>query len=201
MIERKIGDTDTSIFAILDGHGGEYAAVFAKDHLMERLRKKVEDAIDIATGKVAPPSPYRSVNNAEKKINKEETPDQIEDDIKTINDVKKSPNIAAERRNKLKKALSTDEDCNQSKSNCQQEQDAFLNKLNSIRMTKESFLKTNNKSVKPPEYGAGHYVDRDKNINFGKMITDLVLFTDYELVERAKKQVRLLYAELKVFFF
>lgn len=187
MIERKIGETDASVFAILDGHGGEYAAVFAKDHLMERLRKKIEDAVNIATGKVSPPSPYRTVT--ENKIDTDELDEKIED-VNDIDEVQKSPNTAAERRNKLKKALSTDDDCNPSKLNCNQKQDAFLNKLSSIRLTKESLLKTSNKNAKPQEFNASHYVDKDMNVNFGKMITDHVLFTDYELIERAKKQVR-----------
>lgn len=190
MFEKRIGETDASVFAILDGHGGEYAAVFAKDHLMERLRKKIEDAINIATGKVTPPSPYRSIKKTEIETNTdtEEKPDE-NDDNKNIEDVKKSPNIAAERRNKLKKTLSSDVDCNPEKSNCNREQDVFLNKLSSVRLTRESFLKTNNKNVKPQEFAASHYVDRENNINFGKMISDLVLFTDHELVERSKKQV------------
>lgn len=194
MIEKKIGEADASVFAILDGHGGEYAAVFAKDHLMERLRKKIEDAIHIATGKVAPSSPYRSINKTEiekNADNEEKSPEN--DDNKNVDDAKRSPNDAkrlAERRNKLKKTLSTDVDCNPEKSNCNREQDAFLNKLSSVRLTKESFLKTTNKNVKPQEFAASHYVDREMNINFGKMITDLVLFTDHELIERSKKQVK-----------
>lgn len=193
MIEKRIGETDASVFVILDGHGGEYAAAFVKDHLMERLRKKIEDAINIATGKVAPPSPYRSIKKTESDTNTDtEVKPQETDDNENNDDVKKSPNIAAERRNKLKKALSTDVDCNSEISNCNREQDAFLNKLSSIRLTRESFLKKNKKNVKPQEFGASHYVDKDNNINFGKMISDLVLLTDYELVERTRKQVYLL---------
>lgn len=194
MFERKIGETELSIFAILDGHGGEYAAVFAKDRLMERLRKKAENAINIATGKVAPPSPFQrrsSLVPNDDIVNVDDKKEKTDDDTKNIEDVKKSPNPTNDRRSKMKKALSTDDDCNQSKSNCNQQQDAFLNRLSSIRLTKESFLKTTNKHVKPAEHDAGYYVDRDNNINFGKMITDLVLLTDYELVERAKKQVNL----------
>lgn len=191
VIEKKIGETDASVFAILDGHGGEYAAVFAKDHLMERLRKKIEDAINIATGKVTPPSPYGLIKKTEIETNTDnEDKPQENDDNKNVHDVKRSPNIAAVRRNKLKKTMSTDVDCNPEKSNCNREQDAFLNKVSSVRLTRESLLKTNNKNVRPQEFAASHYVDRENNINFGKMISDLVLFTDHELVERSKKQVK-----------
>lgn len=189
-MEKRIAGTDASVFAILDGHGGEYAAVFAKDHLMERLRKKIEDAIDIATGKVTPPSRYRSTKKTETETTTDNEQKQQEiDDDKNVDNIKKSPNIAAERRNKLKKTLSTDVDCNPEKSNCIREQDAFLNELSSVRLTRQSFLKTTNKNVRPQEFAASHYVDRANNINFGKMISDLVLFTDHELIERTKKQV------------
>lgn len=183
MISTNIKGTDVTIFAILDGHGGEFAAVFAKDHLMDKLTRKIEEAANIAAGKISP-RPQRKIletddNETETKDNNDET---------NTDETTKLSRTGSQRRSKLKKALSTDDDCNQ-KPNCNQEQDSFLSKLSSIRITKESFLKTNNKIVRPKDHEASHYVDRDKKINFGKMVTDLVLLTDYELVEKAKKQV------------
>lgn len=86
--------------------------------------------------------------------------------------------------------MSTAEDCTGMKTNCNREQDVFLNKLNSIVRTKESFLKTNNNNVRPQTYEAKSYIDKG-SINFGKMITDEVLAADYKLVEAAKKTVSL----------
>lgn len=176
-----IKDTDVSIFAILDGHGGEFAAVFAKDQLMDRLNKKIEEAVNIVNGKVSPRPIKRNIDKKDV---------QDENDNNDENNASKSPRTpVSQRRKTLKKTMSQDDDCNPAKSNCHKEQDSFLSKLSSIRITKESFLKTHNKVVKPTEHDAGYYVDRDRKINFGKMVTDLVLLTDYELVEKAKKLV------------
>lgn len=177
----NIRNTDVTILGVLDGHGGDFAAVFAKEQLMDRLSKKIEEAMNIAAGKISP-RPIR--RNFELKVNQEQNDENGE---KKPDGPPLTP--ASQRRNKLKKTLSQDDDCNNPKSNCNQEQDSFLSKLSSIRLTKESFLRTNNKIVKPTEHDAGYYVDRDRKINFGKMVTDLVLLTDYELVEKAKKQV------------
>lgn len=181
-----IEDTEVSILAILDGHGGEFAAVFAKDNLMEKLKTKVLGALDIASGKVTP-LPHRR-NSIIEPSTVEKEPDDNKDEKKT-DEPPLTPRLGSQRRSKLKKALSTDDDCNPPKANCNQEQDSFLSKLSSIRLTRESFLRPNKEAIKPTEYEAGYYVDRNNKINFGKMVTDLVLLTDYELVEKAKKQV------------
>lgn len=176
----NIKNTDVSIFGILDGHGGEFAAVFAKEKLMDKLHKKIEEAVNVAAGKV----PIR--RNVDNKIDQESNNDE---DEKKIDDSQPPRTPGSQRRNKLKKAFSQDDDCNPSKSNCNEEHGKILGKITSIRLAKESFLKTNNKMVRPTEHDAGHYVDRDRKINFGKMVTDLVLLTDYELVEKARKEV------------
>lgn len=182
----SIQGTDVSIFGILDGHGGEFAAVFAREHLMKRLSKKIEEAVHIASGKLSP-RPIRRV--IETSPNDQDQTDNNKEENNTDETTKAPQTPVSQRRSKLKKTLSQDDDCNPAKSNCNQEQDSFLSKLSSIRLTKESFLKTNNKPVRPTEHDAGYYVDRNRKINFGKMVTDLVLLTDYELVEKAKKHV------------
>lgn len=182
----NIKGTDVTILSILDGHGGEFAAVFAKQHLMDRLNKKIEEAINISNGKLSP-RPTRRGSILLHKLDLEQNDEN--DEIKP-DEPPKSPKSGSQRR-KLKKTLSQDDDCSPGKPNCNQEHDSFLSKLSSIRLTKESFLKPTNKMVKPTEHDAGYYVDRDRKINFGKMVTDLVLQTDYELVEKAKKTVSL----------
>lgn len=184
----NIRGTDVSVFTILDGHGGEFAAVFAKEHLMEKLSKKIKEAVNIASGKESPLPLRRGSIIIDNHTTDKESNDENEET--KIDETIQSPRTpGSQRRNKLKKALSQDNDCSPNKANCNQEQDTFLSKLGSIRLTKESFLKTINKPIKPDEYEASYYVDRNRNINFGKMVTDLVLLTDYELVEKAKKQV------------
>lgn len=181
----NIRGTDVSIFAILDGHGGEFAAVFAKENLIDKLTKKILAALDVQSGKVTP-LPHRRNSLITPTENKDEDDDKDEKKRSPAADLART----ASQRRTLKKTLSTDNDCDSPKSNCNQEQDSFLSKLSSIRITKESFMKAKDKAVRPNEYEAGYYVDRNNKIDFGKMVTDLVLLTDFELIEKAKKQVR-----------
>lgn len=198
----NVEGTDVSIFGILDGHGGEFAAVFAKDRLMDLLSEKILAVIDISVGKVRP-LPHRRnsliVPRAEdiaeflsRKKNAESGAGggSDGDDGEKIEKAQSVdiPRTPSERRKKFTKTLSDDNDCDPPNTNCNKDQDSFLSKLSSIRLTKESFLKKD-KAVRPDQYEAGYYVDRNNKINFGKMITDLVLLTDYELIEKAKKQV------------
>lgn len=112
MIEVNTRGTDVSVFGILDGHGGEFAADFAKKQLMKKLRKKIEEANNIVLGK-DPPSATQPISKQKNSENKK----------------------------------------------------------------------------KPTEHPAIHYVDPNKKINFGKMLTDLVLLTDYELNKKAMQEV------------
>lgn len=200
----NIADTDVSVFGILDGHGGEFAAVFAKDRLMELLSEKILAAIDVSVGKVKP-LPHRrnslivptdDIAEFLKKHNADGGGGNDKDDDNNKNERTQSvdiPRSPSQRRKKLTKTLSDDKDCDPpNNTNCNLEQDTFLSKLSSIRITKESFMKKD-KAVRPNQYEAGYYVDRNNKINFGKMITDLVLLTDYELIETAKKQVSTLF--------
>lgn len=189
MINENIKNTGISFFAIFDGHGGEYAAVFAKDYLVENLYKKIVQTNDIVTGKVPPPSPYlRRMSKCPNEIIPEA--DELNTQQKdTIQADEKLAAATAQRRSSFKKSLSTADDCNGPKSNCNRDQDIFINKLGGVVRTKESFLKTNNNNVKPQQYEARCYIDKDNKINFGKMITDEMLAADFKLIEIAKKDV------------
>lgn len=194
----NIEGTDVSVFGILDGHGGEFAAIFAKDRLMELLSEKIIAAIDVSVGKVRP-LPHRRnsliIPRAEDiaEFLKKKESDGADnggdgDKIEKAQSVD-IPRTPSERRKKLTKTLSDDKDCDPpNNTNCNKDQDTFLSKLSSIRITKESFMKKD-KAVRPNQYEAGYYVDRNNKISFGKMVTDLVLLTDYELIEKAKKEV------------
>lgn len=191
VLNEDVNNTGISFFAIFDGHGGELAAVFAKDVLVENLYNKITDTSHILTGKVPPSSPSLAAakcpdeNDNNNVDDKDEATDKV---TKDLNDGKTASKSSTQRRTSFKKSLSTADDCNGTKGNCN-DHDVFLNKLNSIVRTKDSFLKSTNNSVKPQQYAARCYIDKDRNINFGKMITDEVLAADYKLIEKAKKDV------------
>lgn len=205
MIEENLQGTGISFFAIFDGHGGEFAAVYAKDHLVENLYKKINEASDILTGKVPPPSPLLArarcqQTENEKETNKDkESDDEAKDTVTNDLNSEKIKTATAERRQSFKKSLSTADDCQGAKSNCNRDQDVFLNKLNSIVRTRDSFLKKE-KTTRPQQYQAQCYIDKDRKINFGKMITDEVLAVDYKLVEKAKKDVSFSWTRIEFVF-
>lgn len=186
VIDENVNKTGISFFAIFDGHGGEFAAVFAKDYLVQNLYNKITESSDILKGKVpASPMPSRAKNQNNDCIESAapETPTKDEDKLS-------SPNSLAQRRSSFKKSYSTAEDCIGGKTNCNREQDVFMDKLNSIVRTKDSLLKSNNNNnnARPKTQDAKCYIENGA-INFGKMISDEVLVADYKLVENAKKAV------------
>lgn len=190
VINEDVNNTGISFFAIFDGHGGEFAAVFAKDILVENLFNKITDTSRILTGKVPPPSP--SLAHAKCPDENAADIDEAMDKVtKDLNDDKLASKTTTQRRTSFKKSLSTADDCNGTKANCNRDQDVFLNKLNSIVRTKDSFLKSASGNVKPQQYEARCYIDANRNINFGKLITDEVLAADYKILEKAKKDVSL----------
>lgn len=193
VIDENINNTGISFFAIFDGHGGEFAADYAKDYLVQNLYNKIIETSNVLRGKgptddVA--SKYRL--NASSKAdcsandtsNKENIPKNDETQTTSL----------VQRRSSFKKSYSTAEDCGP-KGNCNRDSDVFMDKLNSIIRTKDHFMtnnNNNNNNGKPQTYAGKCYIENGK-INFGKMLTDEVLAADYKLVEAAKKTVCLLY--------
>ncbi|XP_055642542.1 protein phosphatase 1L isoform X2 [Toxorhynchites rutilus septentrionalis] len=53
VIDENISETGISMFAIFDGHGGEYAADYAKSVLVKNLNQKLSQSSFLATGKTA----------------------------------------------------------------------------------------------------------------------------------------------------
>lgn len=188
VIDENVSKTGVSFFAIFDGHGGEFAAVFAKDHLVPSLYTKIIESSNLIKGGVTT-SPVISRGRLASIVDVGDMTAAV-DAAKAKDDEKPlTPNAAVQRRASFKKSLSTADDCNGTKSNCNRDQDVFMDKINSLVRTKDTLLKNNNNNAAPPKtYDAKHYVENG-NINFGKMICDEVLAADYKLVETAKRAV------------
>lgn len=185
VINEDVNETGIAFFAIFDGHGGEYAAVFAKDVLVDNLINKMTEASNIAKGKVPSPSPTRANCSDE---NKDASPTGDTAVSKEL-----TPDATVQRRTSFKKSLSTTDGTHVGVNSLQRESDNFLKKLNSIRQTKESLLqKASGNNAKPQQYEARCYIEKDGNITFGKMISDEILAADYKLIEMAKKEVSII---------
>uniref|UniRef100_A0A0K8TR79 Putative serine/threonine protein phosphatase n=1 Tax=Tabanus bromius TaxID=304241 RepID=A0A0K8TR79_TABBR len=177
-------NTGISFFAIFDGHGGEFAADFAKDILVDNLYKKIIESTNIVKGNSPSASTYEGGSPY---VNRKNQPEET----KLENKENESNTALARRRESFKKSYSTAEDCAASK-NATKETDVFTSKLNALirPLAKDNMLNVNNNNggnVKAPQiFDAKCYIENGK-INFGKMITDEVLSADFKLVETAKK--------------
>lgn len=163
IINENINSSGISLFAIFDGHGGEFAANYAKDHLIQNLYNKIVELNAFKDGKQIV------------------TPQQ---DIPSIEEPKKDEsNVSVERKTSFKKSASTADDTSK-KEITDPDLLAQLSKARPI-ITREV------RSVKPVKNIAvplSSYVDKGK-INFGKLLTDEVLAADRLLVEAAKRSM------------
>ncbi|KPI93947.1 Protein phosphatase 1L [Papilio xuthus] len=158
IINENINNTGISLFAIFDGHGGEFAANYAKEHLIQNLYNKVVELNAFKDGKVITPSP----------LNSPEEP-KIEQDSNV------------ERKTSFKKSISAADDTSR-KEITDPELLAQLSKARPI--TRE--VRASPKPVKHFVVPLASYLEKGK-INFGKLLTDEVLAADRLLVEAAKR--------------
>uniref|UniRef100_A0A1A9WBW6 PPM-type phosphatase domain-containing protein n=1 Tax=Glossina brevipalpis TaxID=37001 RepID=A0A1A9WBW6_9MUSC len=210
IIEENINNnTGISFFAVFDGHGGEFAADFAKDILVRNIYNKV-----IETTKLLNAQKMASTNVADKEEDyadyKNDSHQKHKSSINSGSNKENDPAaaLAVRRRDSLRKTNSASDDWALKKSinNYKDPQDAFTQQLNSLLRgvrvggasnIKENLLKSNNNNNNqkdglaategpPRQFEAKCYIENGR-INFGKLITDEVLAADYKLVEAAKK--------------
>jgi protein phosphatase 1L len=179
-VDENINKTGVSLYAIFDGHGGIFAAEYCRSNLIMSLYNKLIETMDVVNGKVPAKSASCTENNNDRK---EDNKENIEDS---------QPSLLVQRRKSIKKTLSQedydsstpiDSDLLGHGKLSQQRgpitKETLLNRSNSNRVKKEK--------EKPKILDAQCYVDKGA-VNFGKLITDLVLAADYDLVEKAKKE-------------
>lgn len=213
IIEENINNnTGISFFAIFDGHGGEFAADFAKDILVKNIYNKVIETTKLLSVQKLEQKHLTVANAAD--IDK----DYVEYDAspylkrkasrKDNSDGSNKENEpVVRRRDSLRKSTSVTDDCTSKKlsdklNTNKDSSDVFTLQLNSLlrgvgggSSVKDSFLNNNNNKDSmtstndggaPQQFDAKCYIESGK-INFGKLITDEVLAADYKLVEQAKR--------------
>ncbi|XP_044752632.1 protein phosphatase 1L [Coccinella septempunctata] len=167
VINDNINNTGVGLFAVFDGHGGEFAANYAKEKLMQSLYDKVVEIKDLVSGKKQMRKEEPPAEEEEKKIEKPKTPTLVE------------------RRKSFKKTISTTDECDQSKGK-EITDPELLDKLSNISRPITREVKAGKVSmVKKIE--ATDYFDKSGIVNYGKLITDEVLAADHSLLEAAKK--------------
>lgn len=159
------------MFAIFDGHGGEFASDFCRSILVQNLYNKITEMVQIR----------RNSHNAAVKNNDENRnndPD-CDDERSTDNMVQRRPSgkrTAADDSRKFNNNQVDTDILGKLKP-----KDSFSSYLNKKQMSNEP-------APVPKTFEAKCYVQNGKTINYGKMIFDEVIYADYNLVEKAKKQ-------------
>lgn len=164
VINDNINGTGVSLFAVFDGHGGEFAANYAKDKLIQNIYGKILEVKNLMDGKEAP-----------KEIKCTEKPDE-----------EKPTTPLTQRKKSFKKTTSTTDECIKGAGASGITDKELLDKLDSLNrpITREV------KNTKLPELkpvAASTYFNKAGVIDIGKLITDEVLAADRLLVQDAKK--------------
>lgn len=178
VLEENINSsTNVSLFAIFDGHGGEYAAQFAKDILIQNLYNKIIESRNLIS------NPRQESSNELNSLDK----DDLNCAAEKNNAEELQSAVPLQRKLSTRKTMSkTDDD------NANTIDSDILNKLKSQQKGYNMFNKQNIQSEPsssapaPKSYEAKCYI-KGKGIDFAKMITDEVLFADHKLVETARK--------------
>ncbi|KAL5280861.1 PPM1L family protein [Megaselia abdita] len=184
IIEENVNNnTGISLFAVFDGHGGEFAADFARDILIKNIFLKIQE-IKLVLNQEGLKQQFESSPYMNRKFS-QKTCENKENKINN-NDV------ASQRRASFKKSISNADDSTLTK-DTPLESDIYTQKINSLirPLGSNNLFNINNNDLSkqkapPPKYEAHCYLENGK-VNFGKLISDEVLAADYKLVEAAKK--------------
>uniref|UniRef100_A0A182VSH7 PPM-type phosphatase domain-containing protein n=1 Tax=Anopheles minimus TaxID=112268 RepID=A0A182VSH7_9DIPT len=217
VISEDINNSGISLFAIFDGHGGEYAAEYAKEVLIKNIHQKLMQSSAIADGKESPvPKPGPCGDAPEEKNDDEKDADKSSDKEQEVNERYKlnahngnnDASAAVQRRQSFRKSKTEDTVGTggaaggatnggvgaAASSNQLLENDLLSkymgNQSPARQQVKKNLLNgTSGSGPAPvkPKTYDARCYVQNGSINFGKIITDEVLAADYDLVEAAKK--------------
>ncbi|XP_060533174.1 protein phosphatase 1L [Cylas formicarius] len=161
VIEDNINESGVSLVAVFDGHGGEFAANYAKEKLIQSIYHKIIKIKDLIAGKGDTPGVFCNVD--EKKDSKESTTQVVE------------------RKNSFRRSSFSTEEKIKEITDTQ-----ILSKLNTIKpISRETKPSKSRNSI--AEVPINNYFDKFGTVDYGKLITDEVLAADARLIEVARK--------------
>lgn len=169
VINDNINNTGVAIFAVFDGHGGEFAANYAKEKLIHNLSTKVVQIKNLIAGK-----PLEREDSCDKGQEKNSPEKPL------------TPTTLEERRKSFRRISSTTDECIK---NIKEITDTeLLSKLDTIKpITRDSRpLKLTPSMKKVP---ITSYFDKFGVVNYEKLISDEVLAADERLLEVAKRSL------------
>ncbi|KAF5305697.1 hypothetical protein FQA39_LY09186 [Lamprigera yunnana] len=163
VINENVNNTGVKLLAIFDGHGGTFAANYAKENLVENLYKKIVAIKNISCGQI-------SLDPAEVQDKEVEKP--------------KSSNLQEHKRGMQKTSSTTDHCVGGHKEVTDIE---LLQKLDDLKPITREVRNTQVAVIK--EASPNSYIDATGRINYAKLLTDEVLVADQMLLEVAKKNM------------
>ncbi|XP_018332781.1 protein phosphatase 1L [Agrilus planipennis] len=166
VINENINNTGVSLFAIFDGHGGEFAANYAKEKLIPNLYKKVVEIKDLISGKVP-----------------EKNPDEQQCKEDSKDESKPSTPMLQERKRSIRKTTSTTDECYKGIKEITDKE--ILSKLDKQLPVTREVRNTSTSMFK--QIPTTSYFDKSGKVDYGKLLTDEVLAADRLLLEIAKK--------------
>ncbi|XP_046401634.1 protein phosphatase 1L [Ischnura elegans] len=196
--KENIHNTGISLYAVFDGHGGEFAANYAKDNLMKTLEDKLVQLKKIATE--GPPKPCNDASAKDMK--------SLDDSNGKIDQKEKGGGTELVRR---KSSVNGDDgsfaDCGNSKTDdCLHETPGItdpeiLSRLQEIprplsrpkgraaagQQGQPASVPSLPPAANPADLAS--YLDSEGSINYGQLITDEVLAADKRLLDAAKKNL------------
>ncbi|XP_063232789.1 protein phosphatase 1L isoform X1 [Bacillus rossius redtenbacheri] len=175
VVEEDINKTGVSLYAVFDGHGGEFAANFARDKLIKNVNRKVAELKQlVAEGAHLKKPLYQSVTGSP----------QARRSAKT-----EQPASAARKQSfrKTPSASATDE-C--ARKGAGVTDPLLLSRLDALsRPITREVRPTRPEDLHAAEVPVHTYLESSGGINYGRLLTDEVLAVDRLLVEDAKKSM------------
>ncbi|XP_032688562.1 uncharacterized protein LOC116852385 isoform X2 [Odontomachus brunneus] len=173
VVNENMNSTGVSLFAVFDGHGGEFAANYVRDKLISNINQKIIELKNMLAGKGT-----KIYDQGER------TMDEI--GKKDNNDSKDEKSLQQKKSFRKVASTSLTDDCmNESFKVSDPE---LLDKLESLSpITRKARLcRPDIKQILKVD--TINYIEGNK-INYGKLITDEILTADKLLVEAAKKNM------------
>lgn len=158
------------MFAVFDGHGGEFAAEFCRSILVQNLINKISETVQITKNNKKLPPREEDEFDREFNCDDEKRNDVSEHLVQRKSSVKRTADDSRRPSNQVDSDILG----------------KFKSKDGLSYLNKKQF--SNEPQPPPKTFEAKCYVQNGKPVNYGKMISDEVLYADYNLVEKAKKQ-------------
>lgn len=172
VVNKDIGNTGVSLFAVFDGHGGEFAANYVRDKLIFNVNERIIELKNVLAGNTPKPHENELITN---EVETKKNDDKINEKL-------------VKQRKSFRKIASTSmtDDCMKKAVGVTDPE--LLDKLESISPITREVRPCRESGKHIPKVDIMKYLEGNK-INYSKLLTDEILAVDRLLLEAAKKDM------------